>query len=133
MMNSVKMHIKIGSFQILDASGSRLTDRSLEIFESIPNLERVEAHFTSFSKNALETFHRNRPKCRIHMVENPVQVSHVLIRPQQLNTTCFNRHHGPSESPSPSGSVITIDTRANLNASSSGNNYNNTDNNNHNV
>jgi len=58
----------------LDISGSRITDRTLEVFESIPKLTSVEAHFTQLSDAGVSTFHANRPQCRIHKTANPVEV-----------------------------------------------------------
>jgi len=60
--------------RILDISGSRITDRSLEVFESIPKLTGVHAHFTQLSDAGISAFHVNRPQCRITKTENPVEV-----------------------------------------------------------
>lgn len=94
-----------------------MTDRCLEILQSIPNLERVEAHFTSFSKKGIESFHRNRPNCRIQMEENPVQVPVPEPENFQDEDLLFPGH---GEDAVPQGEVIIID----INRNAENNNHN---------
>ncbi|ODN05493.1 putative F-box/LRR-repeat protein C02F5.7 [Orchesella cincta] len=71
------------SLQVLDISGSRITNGVLPTLLSIPRLKQVYAHFTQLTQEAIEEFHRRKPNCTIYKVAQTVATPPPPIAHQQ--------------------------------------------------
>jgi len=62
----------------LDVSGSQVTDLVLDILVTVPNLQRVDAHFTALSADKIANFKQLKPNCIINnipSVPNPIPLA----------------------------------------------------------